>query len=86
MDDTTRQIWFGLVAPVAIAGAVIAPGCCAGRADDGRDRWALRFPVALGVPVVLAFLMLYGRVVEQWMHGARDLDLGHRTVRTDDCL
>ena len=64
MDDTAKQICFGLVAPLLIAGAALGPAWRP--AESGRDRRAWRIPVALGVPVVLAFVMLYGPVTEKW--------------------
>lgn len=60
MDDQTQQIVFGLVSPLVITGALLAPGLLSKPNENGRERWQLRVPLAVGAPVVLAFLALYG--------------------------
>lgn len=69
MNETTAQILFGFVAPVIVAGVLVWPGR-RGPDDERtkRARGAWRLPVAIGGPVVLAFLALYGWPSEQWTH------------------
>jgi hypothetical protein len=68
MGETSQQIVFGLVAPLLIAAAVIGPATARACREGDRDRLAWRIPVGLAMPVVLAFVVLYGRPREQWQH------------------
>jgi hypothetical protein len=60
LDDLTRQIVFGLACPAVITGALLAPGAFSRPEASHRDRGHWRVPLAVGLPVVLAFLALYG--------------------------
>ncbi|NNF44973.1 MAG: hypothetical protein HKN62_18370 [Phycisphaerales bacterium] len=68
MGETAQQVVFGLVAPVLIAAGAI------GVATWGRiekvPRWRWLIPVALAVPVAVAFFALYGWPREQWQRVA----------------
>ena len=65
MDDSTRQIVFGVACPVAISVALLSVGFLKKLDEDGREPWPIRIPLAIGIPPVLAFLALYG-----WPTGA----------------
>ena len=60
MDDATRQILFGAACPATITGALLGAGLVATRRPENRRRWPWLAPLAVGIPVTLAFLALYG--------------------------
>lgn len=68
MTDTVAQIVFGAVCPLVLAVALAFPGAKAKRDEKGRDRFAWRLVAALGVPVIVAFIALYGWPKEDWQH------------------
>lgn len=68
MDDMTKQVVFGVLAPVLIAAGIVLSSVRAKPSLDGRDRFGWRISLALAAPIVLAFFSLYGWPREQWTH------------------